>query len=219
MWPERGSYGDHVCKRGNRALIQSRLLLRDIFSFRPLTLLVVTCAIHVIAASGVAAGADRSRDTYVHGTSSRWQAETRPYFVDFRSRAGYFFGHTFIVYGRLDAGGRAHGARYAGIYPRDDELGLVVGMAIPVPASVRGVEGDYEEPVTNVYRRRLTAAQYARLKATVHHVTQSERYWNILTYNCNDFAVDIANALNMRTPSSMLLPVNFIGQLRILNGH
>ena len=172
----------------------------------------------MIAVSGVAAGADRSRDTYARGTSGQWQAEARPYFVDFRSRAGYVFGHTFIVYGRLDAAGHAHGGHVAGIYPRDDELGLMVGMAIPVPASVRGVEGDYEEPVTNVYRRRLTAAQYARLEATVHRVTQSERYWNILTYNCNDFAVDIANALNMRTPSSMLLPANFIAELRVLNG-
>lgn len=194
------------------------MLWRDIFSFRPLTIVAVSCAIHAIAASGVATAADRSRGAYARAASSQWQAEARPYFVDFRSRAGYVFGHTFIVYGRLDAAGRAHGVRYAGIYPRDDELGLMVGMAIPVPASVRGVKGDYEEPVTNVYRRRLTAAQYARLEATVHRVTQSERYWNILTYNCNDFAVDIANALNMRTPSSMLLPANFIAELRVLNG-
>jgi hypothetical protein len=195
------------------------LLLRDFFSFRLPTLLAAGCVILVMAASGVAAGADRWPDGRVRAAApTRWQPEPRPYFVDFRSRAGYFFGHTFIVYGRVDAEGRPRGARYAGIYPRDDELGLIIGMAIPVPASVRGVEGDFEEPATNIYRRRLTAAQYARLEAVVHRVTRSERYWNLLTYNCNDFAVDVAGALNMRTPSSMLLPRSFIAELRVLNG-
>jgi len=182
-------------------------------------LLVVSCAIIVMTGKGVAGGAGGSSDGYAGAAPNQWQAEVKPYFVDFRSRAGYFFGHTFIVYGRLDAGGRPHDIRYAGIYPRDDELGLVVGMVIPVPASVRGVEDDYKEPATNVYRRRLTAAQYVRLNATVHHVTQSERHWNLLTYNCNDFATDIAHALGLRTPSSMLLPVHFIAELRALNGH
>lgn len=56
---------------------------------------------------GVAAGAEWSRAAGVHAAAEQWQATDGPYFVDFRSRAGYFFGHTFIVYGRLDAGGRA----------------------------------------------------------------------------------------------------------------
>ena len=37
-----------------------------------------------------------------------------PYFVDFRARRGALFGHTFIVYGRLDANGEPLGAEYAG---------------------------------------------------------------------------------------------------------
>jgi hypothetical protein len=111
----------------------------------------------------------------------------------------------------------ARDARYAGIYPTDDELGLVLGMVVPVPASVRGVDGDINEPATNVYRRRLTAVQYARLKAAIDRVARSERHWNLLTYNCNDFAINIASALNMRTPSSMLLPAYFITGLRVLN--
>lgn len=191
--------------------------LLDLFSFKPLTFLAIACAL-VMVHPGVAAGAEWSRDDGVRAAAKQWRATGRPYFVDFRSRAGYFFGHTFIVYGHLDAEGRARDARYAGIYPRDDELGLIVGMVIPVPASVRGVDGDIKEPATNVYRRRLTAAQYARLEAAIDRAARSERHWNLLTYNCNDFAINIATALNMRTPSSMLLPVYFIAELRILNG-
>jgi len=36
------------------------------------------------------------------------------YFIDFRSRAGYAFGHTYIVYGRLNTRGQPVEARYAG---------------------------------------------------------------------------------------------------------
>jgi hypothetical protein len=165
-----------------------------------------------------AAGAQWSRDGHPRPASAEWRVEAEGYFVDFRSRPGYLFGHTFIVYGRLDAGGRALDVRYAGIYPRDDELGLVIGTIIPVPASVRGVKGDFEESVTSVYRRRLTATEYARLRAAVRRATQSEHHWNLLTYNCNDFAVDIARALGLRTPSSMLLPAYFVAELRFLNG-
>jgi hypothetical protein len=184
---------------------------------KPLLLLAVACAILVMTGMGMAGATDRRGGARAGLAPDQWQAEARPYFVDFRSRAGYFFGHTFIVYGRLDPAGRPRDARYAGIYPRDDEIGLIVGMMVPVPASVRGVEGDVNEPATNVYRRKLTAAQYARLKAAVHQAARSERHWNLLTYNCNDFAIDIANALDLRTPPSMLLPVYFIAGLRALN--
>lgn len=187
------------------------------FLLKLLTVVAVAC-VFVMAGRNEAAGLDRPRDGGVRVTVGQWRAEARPYFVDFRSRQGYFFGHTFVVYGRLDTAGRARDARYAGIYPRDDELGLIVGMVFPVPASIRGVKGDVSEPATNVYRRRLTGAQYARLEAAIDRVARSERHWNLLTYNCNDFAIDIASALNMRTPSPMLLPEYFIAELRVLNG-
>jgi hypothetical protein len=196
---ERNQPQDCVDKQDDRALTGSRFTLPDWFSFTPLTFLAIACAL-VMVDPGVAGGAERSRDLGVRAVAEEWGATGRPYFVDFRGRAGYFFGHTFIVYGRLDAEGRAREVRYAGIYPTDDELGLIVGMVVPVPASVRGVDGDIKEPATNVYRRRLTASQYARLEAAIDRVARSERHWNLLTYNCNDFAINIAGALNMHTP-------------------
>lgn len=197
-------------------LLASRFPLRERRPAGLLTLLAIVCAILAMTHRAAADGADRSGDVAGRGAGG-WHAEA-PYFVDFRSRPGYLFGHTFIVYGRLDTSGRVIEAHYAGIYPRDDEVGLVLGSLIPVPASVRGVKGDFEEPATGLYRKRLTEAEYVRLTAAVRHAAETKHHWNLLTYNCNDFAVEVARALNMRTPPSLLLPANFIAELRLLNG-
>lgn len=141
------------------------------------------------------------------------------YFVDFRSRPGYLFGHTFIVYGRLDDKGRPIESHYAGSYPLDGQRGLIIGSFIPVPSSVRGVKEDYKEHATNIYRRRLSPAQFERLKRVVHRLRKNNRSWNLLFANCNDFAIEVAHGLGMATPVSWLLPDAFVDQLRSMNGH
>jgi hypothetical protein len=140
------------------------------------------------------------------------------YFVDFRSRPGYLFGHTFIVYGQFDARGRPFNTKLAGIYPVDGQAGLILGSVVPVRASVRGVHGDYKERPTNIYRRRLTPAQYARLLRVVRGLRRSEREWDLLFKNCNDFAIAVAKGMDMITPPSWLPPYFFVAELRLLNG-
>jgi hypothetical protein len=140
------------------------------------------------------------------------------YFIDFRSRAGYVFGHTYIAYGRLNTRGQPVEVRYAGIYPLDDGRGLVFGSVIPVAASVRGLEEDRKAAPTSVYRRHITATQYARLSAAVRRVAATEHPWHLLFYNCNSFAIEVAQWLGLRAPSAMLLPQAFIDELRDLNG-
>lgn len=140
------------------------------------------------------------------------------YFVDFRSRPGYLFGHTFIVYGRLDGRGYPLAAHVAGIYPVDGQTGLIIGSLVPVKASVRGVPDDFAERPTNIYRRRLSATQYARLLGVVRGLRRSERQWDLLFMNCNDFAIAVAKGMDMATPPSWLLPYYFVGGLRLLNG-
>ena len=141
------------------------------------------------------------------------------YFVDFRSRPAYLFGHSFIVYGRLDARGRPIDTRRAGIYPIDGQAGLIMGsVLLPVQASVRGVEDDYKERPSNIYRRRLSAAQYARLLRVVGGLKRSDREWNLLFKNCNDFTIEVAKGMDMTTPPSWLPPYYFVAGMRILNG-
>ncbi len=148
------------------------------------------------------------------------RARSQPgYFVDFRSRPGYLFGHSYIVYGRLDERGRPVNTHLAGIYPIDGQAGLILGSVLPVRASVRGVKDDYKERPSNSYRRRLDAAQYARLVRVVGGLKKSEREWDLLFKNCNDFSIAVAKGMDMTTPPSWLMPYYFVDGLRLLNGH
>jgi hypothetical protein len=189
--------------------------------FRPAPSIIgVVCgAVLVLMSFGNAASAAAHRPA----TTGSLNAQTKPagwhYFLDFRSRPGYLFGHTYIVYGRLDRYGRPIQTHYAGIYPLEGQQGLIVGSVIPVPASVRGVADDYKERPSNIYRLRLTPAQYARLTALVDHLKASDREWNLLFANCNDFAIDIAQGMGMNAPPSWLLPEVFIAGLREMNAH
>ncbi len=144
-------------------------------------------------------------------------ASAAGYFLDFRSRPAYLFGHSFIVYGRLDERGKPVDTPLAGIYPIDGQAGLIMGSAFPVRASVRAVHGDYQERPSNIYRRRLTPAQYARLLRVVGGLRRSEREWNLLFKNCNDFAIEVAKGMDMTTPPSWLPPYFFVSGLRMLN--
>jgi hypothetical protein len=147
-------------------------------------------------------------------------ASAAGYFVDFRSRPAYLFGHSFIVYGRLDNRGKPVETHLAGIYPIDGQAGLIMGSAVfPVRASVRAVHGDYQERPSNIYRRRLTSAQYTKLLRVVGGLRRSEREWNLLFKNCNDFAIEVAKGMGMTTPPSWLPPYYFVAGLRALNRH
>ena len=139
------------------------------------------------------------------------------YFVEFRSRPGYLFGHTYLVYGRMDGRGRPTKTRYAGIYPIDGQRGLIMGSVVPVPASVRGVEEDYKERPSNIYRRKLSAPQYARLTNVIRHVSADDHHWSLLFANCNDFAIEVAHGMGMTTPPSWVMPKAFIAGLREMN--
>jgi hypothetical protein len=145
------------------------------------------------------------------------QSTDAQYFLDFRSRAGYVFGHTYIAYGRLNTRGQPVKAHYAGIYPLDKKRGLVVGSVIPVAASIRGLDEDREAAPTNIYRRRITPTQYARLGAVVRRAAATEHPWHLLFYNCNNFAIEVAQLLGLRAPPAMLVPRAFIDALRDMN--
>ena len=154
--------------------------------------------------------------------SSRLRYESlsrgRSYFVDFRARAGSLTGHTFIVFGRLGAGARPISIQHADVYPVDGNAGSFVGTFAPVRGHVRVRDGDSRRVVSISYRRYLTAAEYSRLLAAIRHEWAVNRQWSLLLFNCNDFAINIARALALRTPSSLLMPTTFVATLRLLNG-
>ena len=196
----------------------------DVRATRWLTLTILGAlsgALLAISASGSAAAGPAqqvaSAGTAGDKQATEQQAAATRYFVDFRSRPGYLFGHTFIVYGQIDEHGRPAKTRYAGNYPIDGQRGLILGSLISVPSSVRGVREDYKERPTNIYRRRLSPAEFAKLKRLVSHLRASQRQWNLLFQNCNDFAIAVAQGMGMQTPLSWLPPSAFIDSLREMN--
>jgi hypothetical protein len=156
-------------------------------------------------------------DTAANEHATEQPAAVERYFVDFRSRPGYLFGHTFIVFGQIDERGRLTKTHYAGNYPIDGQRGLILGSLISVPSSVRGVREDYKERPTNIYRRRLSPAEFDKLKRVVSHLRANKRQWNLLFQNCNDFAIEVAHRMGMETPLSWLPPSAFIDSLREMN--
>ena len=53
-----------------------------------------------------------------------------------------------------------------------------------------------------IYRREITAAEFARVSRAVRMLKATQRQWHLIFYNCNDFAIEIAEALGLRRPPS-----------------
>jgi len=102
-------------------------------------------------------------------------------------------------------------------FPADGQIGLVVGSVLPVRTIIGSVKDDLRDPATIIYRRRLTAAQFARLKATVRHVRATEHYWHLMFFNCNDIAVEATKSIGLRSPSPWLIPHAYVTALRAMN--
>lgn len=139
------------------------------------------------------------------------------HFIDFRARPGALWGHTFILYGRVDERGRPIELYHAGLYPDDGRIGLIVGTLVPVRAAVRAVPEDFSETPNAIYRRTLSAAQYARLKATVSRIRANDRGWHMLMHNCNSFAHRVAQSVGLHTPPTLLVPNAWVRTLRAMN--
>jgi hypothetical protein len=98
-------------------------------------------------------------------------------FVEFRARSGPdVVGHSFIVFGRLDGGGRIVQAEVAGLYTPEEFYWR--GIVVPL----RGVVGGEKEDVTVrsavIYRRTLTWSQFHKLQAGVSRVKAVQHTWH-----------------------------------------
>ena len=140
------------------------------------------------------------------------------YFIDFRARSSGMIGHTYIIYGRIDSSGRMLEVHHAGFYPRDEyHESPILGVALVSGYVTLKPENPRELP-NMIYRRRLTAQQYALVHATVHDLKQSKPLWHLMMNNCNDFAATVAHSIGMVTPPSLLTPHMFVRAMRAING-
>ena len=139
------------------------------------------------------------------------------YVIDFRARPGGVFGHTYVVYGRVDARGRLMRPRYAGLYPGGpfSQTALLALLAVPGKVTVRSI--DHKRMPKMIYRRRLSPAAYARLARAVRSRKRTPQVWDLLLNNCNSFAADVATAIGLRTPPTIEFPDDFVRDLYVMN--
>ena len=139
------------------------------------------------------------------------------YVVEFRARAGGVFGHTYVAYGLTDRDGRLRRPHYAGFYP-SGVLSQTALLAIFVtPAKVGSEPWDKTKRTEMVYRRALSARDYARLVRDVDDLRRIRPFWHLILYNCNSFAADVARWMGLRVPSTLQVPKDFVQQLYVLN--
>jgi hypothetical protein len=136
------------------------------------------------------------------------------HFIEFRSRPSQYFGHTFVIYGRTDEQGRVVEQHHAGLVP---EGNLAVGIVVPIPATVGRYAEDVHVPSNAVYRRRLTAGEYDRVVRVVNIMRTPRLQWHGIFFNCNEFAIQVAEALQMRRPPGLVPPNVWVDGLRLLN--
>lgn len=136
------------------------------------------------------------------------------YFIDFRARRSAYIGHTYIIYFRIDAGSRLIEEHHAGLVPEENVWN---GVFSPIRAAIRKYKDDTRLPPTVIYRRELSAAEYARVERTVRMLRANEHRWHVIFYNCNDFAIELAEALGLWRPPSLMPPSMWVGMLKAVN--
>jgi hypothetical protein len=161
----------------------------------------------IFAAAGWLLAVGFSGDAFAQQSGER-------YFIDFRARKSAHIGHTYLVYFRVDASGHVAEQHHAGLVPEEDVWN---GVFSPIRAAIRKYKDDTRMPATAIYRRELSAAEFERVGRAVRMLKASEHRWHLIFYNCNDFAIEIAEALGLWRPPSLLPPSVWVGMLRKLN--
>ena len=143
------------------------------------------------------------------------------YFIEFRSRYAWDYGHTYLVFGRV--GERITKANVAGLSPvGDDATAWVIGHYVPVPAETGATDGDIEEKYVSArFRVTMSKPDFDRTLAYIRHLQATSHTWSAELYNCNAFVGDVARFMGLKVPSSTLIyPRVYVNNLRKINsGH
>jgi len=140
------------------------------------------------------------------------------YYVEFRSRQSWDYGHTFVVFGRV--GETPRKSNVAGLSPKGDDPKMwVMGHYVPVPSDTGWTDGDLEDRyITSRYRVLMNKAQYDRVVAYIRQLQATHTTWSVELYNCNAFVADIARFMGLKAPSSSwIYPKVFVSNMRKIN--
>ena len=153
------------------------------------------------------------------GATAMSSRQGHPYFIEFRSRYALSYGHTYVVFGRVNNAGQIASREVAGLHPASNSATpYVLGHFIPVPAETGWSDGDLEEQYRSAsWRVMLDDAEYRRVVAYIRKKQDSSRLWQASVYNCNAFTGDIASFMGYKAPSKYLRPQQFVTELREMN--
>lgn len=148
--------------------------------------------------------------------------EDKPYFVEFRARSAFNYGHTFLVHGRV--GQRITKRDVVGLHPATESpLPWMIGHLVPVPSETGASDGDDEDVyIIARYRVYLSEAEYKPVLAKMREWQRSTPLWHAGVYNCNAFVGSVARYMGLQSPNPaaghLQLPKNFINELKSVNG-
>jgi len=190
----------------------------------------LACLVAIAALGGLLAGLttagaqDTAKRQIVRAPGAKTSVVTSgagAYYIEFRSRYAWDYGHTYIVHGRV--GEAPTHDSVAGLSPvGDDATAWVIGHYVPVPAETGWTDGDLEDKyITSRYRVLMDKDQYDRVLAHIKELQAQSHVWSAELYNCNAFVADVAKYMGLSVPSSTLIyPKIFVNHLRMLNtGH
>jgi len=184
----------------------------------------VACVLTAVVSLGLtAANAQNSKTILRTGnpTTSVVTTGSGDYYIEFRARYAWDYGHTYLVHGRV--GVAPTKADVAGLSPvGDDATAWVVGHYVPVPAETGWTDGDLENKyVTARYRVLMNKDEYDRVLGYIKGLQDRSHVWSAELYNCNAFVGDVATFMGLKVPaSSLIYPKVFVTHLRLLNtGH
>lgn len=143
---------------------------------------------------------------------------SKPYYIEFRSRAALSYGHSFTVIGRV--GSKITTNNVVGLHPfTESSVPWLIGHLIAVPSETGFSDGDIEDAyITARYRVFLTAAEHKKLMADVQKLKANSPLWHAAVYNCNAFVGDIAKSLGLKAPTNFWqYPKEYITELKQLN--
>ena len=141
------------------------------------------------------------------------------YYIEFRAARIGTYGHSYAVYGRLNARGEPADFHYTDRHPMGNYALMAIGHVLPVPANTTWDPEVLQLPISSSYRQRLTAAQYQKLVRAVH-AAEAEKAptWNAISNNCNHYIARLARAAGLKAPDNLQLSYDFVPSMRELNG-
>lgn len=142
------------------------------------------------------------------------------HYIEFRARDAQTYGHTYVMFGELDAAGQVVTKEIAGLHPASESpVPYTLGHFVPVAAETGPARGDGDDQyLLERYRLTVSKERYEEVAAIIRELQASSPVWHAVLYNCNAFVGDIATRMGLRAPAgSVQLPQDYINELRRLN--